>query len=216
MLKPTTILLSLAMLASPVAAEASGAADVLRGLQAWLDGSRDLQGRFEQIVVSGALGSGLEERGELWIERPGRMRWDYREPEAKVALIRDDLTWFYLAEDEQLIRGRLEPGSDLLPLLLAGEARLDQLFEASLNPPDDGADRSGYRLRLVPRESSEQFVHIELTLGREDFSIREVEVLDAAGNEIRYRFLDLRRNEGLQPGLFVFEPPPGTLISGQH
>jgi len=210
---PLLLLLALAGVGASAPGSDAAAAGVLEGVQRWLDGTRDLQGKFEQRVVSGALGSGLAESGNLWIERPGRMRWDYLDPERKVALVRDDKTWFYLEDDEQLIRGRLEPGSDLLPALLTGGTRLDALFDASLAEPGDA---STVRLELVPRGGSEHFVRVVLTVPREDFSIREAEVLDAAGNEIHYRFVDLRRNSGLAPETFVFEPPPGTLVSGQH
>ena len=44
------------------------------------------------------------------------------------------------------------------------------------------------------------------------FEIETAEVLDAAGNVIRYRFLGLRRNRGVSPAAFHFEPPPGTEI----
>lgn len=189
------------------------AGEVLGQVQAWLDATHDLQGGFEQRVVSGALGSGMAESGKLWIERPGRMRWDYLAPERKVALVRDELTWFYLEEDEQLIRGRLEPGTDLLPQLLAGSKRLDELFDASLEPSET---EGSLRLRLVPRSGSDDFERVTLTVGAGDHAIRGAEVLDAAGNEIHYRFIDLRRNAGLPADTFRFEAPPGTFVSGQH
>jgi len=113
------------------------AATVLAGLQAWLEGTRDLEGRFEQSLASGALGAGLAESGRFFLRRPGRMRWDYLEPERKVALIEGDQTRLYLEEEGQLWEGRLEDGA-LLATLLAGSEPLDEVFQASLLDPPEG------------------------------------------------------------------------------
>ena len=72
--------------------------------------------------------------------------------------------------------------------------------------------RGTYRLRLVPRNASETFEEVLLTLRAPRFALEEVEVLDLAGNRMLYRFTEIQRNQGLAPGAFHFEPPPGTEI----
>jgi len=193
-----------------------GAADLVAGLQRWLDGTRNLQGRFEQSLVSGALGSDLEEAGELYIARPGRMRWDYLDPERKVAIVDGDRTWLYLEEDEQMILGRLEGQGDLLPRLLAGEGRIADEFEASVLAGPRRTGGGAYQLQLVPRGGDQAFESVVLVLRPPRFAIEAVEVLDPAGNRVFYRFLDLRRNRGVPEELFRFAPPQGTLLMGTH
>jgi outer membrane lipoprotein carrier protein len=195
---------------------APDAAGLVAGLQQWLDGTRDLEGRFAQQLVSGALGAGEEESGWLYIQRPGRMRWDYLDPERKVALVDGDRTWLYLEEEEQLLLGRLDEQGDLLPRLLAGEGRVTEDFEVSLLKAPDKPGSGPYRLRLVPRGVDPGFEHVVLVLRPPRFAIEAAEVLDAAGNRIVYRFSDLRRNRGLSAGLFQLDPPEGTLITGEH
>lgn len=199
----------LAGLAGAAAADAPG---VLEGVQRWLDATRDLQGRFEQTLVSGAMGTGVTESGELFIKRPGRMRWDYLDPERKVALVDGSATSLYIEEDGELVHGRLDGESDLLTTLLTGDRRLAELFEAELL----GDARPGfYRLSLTPRQREEAFERIVLTLRPPEFAIEAAEVLDPAGNRMLYLFSDLRRNGHLPDGVFRFEPPPGTVISGE-
>jgi outer membrane lipoprotein carrier protein len=183
---------------------------VVRGFQGWLDGTEDLQGKFEQTMISGALGSGLAESGRMYVERPGRMRWDYLEPDRKVALLDGGLTWLYLEEEQEMIEGRLEDESELLPVLFTGEGRIAERFTASL------LDGPEYLLRLVPKGEGEPFAEVVLQLSRTEFAIESADVLDAAGNRMVYRFSDLRRNRGLPQGIFLFEPPPGTSILGGH
>ncbi len=200
----------------PGAAEVS-AETVLGQLQRWLDGTRDLQGRFEQQLLSGALGADVEESGRLYVQRPGRMRWNYTHPEEKVALVDGLRTWLYVAEDRQLILAGLDSENELMAVLLTGRGRLADLFDPSLEAsPNDGGD-GAYRLRLVPGAASAAVEEvILLTLRPPRYAIEAVEVLDAAGNRMRYRFRRLRRNQGLAEELFRFDPPPGTDIVGSH
>jgi outer membrane lipoprotein carrier protein len=207
------LLAALATVGSPPMQSAAelDAQGVLQRLQRWLDETRDLRARFEQTLVSGAFGEGLEESGLVYLQRPGRMRWDYEDPEVKVALVRDARTWLYLEDERQLWTGRLQRADALLPTLMAAREPLDSIFEASLlETPRSGA--AAYLLRLAPRAESESFEEVVLTLQAPRFALREVEVLDLAGNRMRYRFSELERNHGLPASLFEFEVPPGTEI----
>ena len=141
---------------------------VLAGLQSWLDGTRDLHVEFRQSLVSGALGVGDSERGTMILQRPGRMRWDYEEPESKVAIIDRGLTLLYLAEDEQMILGRLDGEGDLLPRLLGAERPLRELFSAGLEAtPELGGEGAFYRLRLRPLDESAAVQSVLLALDAE-------------------------------------------------
>ena len=206
------------MLVSPLWAQGEGpleADDVARGLQRWLNETTDLQGSFRQALLSGAFGTGIEERGKVWIERPGRMRWDYLDPEQKVAILDGDMTWLYVREEEQLILGRLEEHGSLLPTLIAAERPVLELFEASLVVSAVG-EGEPYRLELRPRSEAETFESVTVVLRQKDFAIESAEVLDAAGNRMLYQFSKLRRNKGVPDGIFRFEAPEGTTILGSH
>jgi outer membrane lipoprotein carrier protein len=186
-------------------------AAVVGRLQDWLDGTRELEGRFEQTLASGALGTGLEESGRIYLRRPGKMRWDYLEPERKVALVEGQATRLYLEEDRQLWEGRLED-SGLLAALLAGSEPVSAVFETRLLAGPRESEDGTYRLQLVPRSEAESFREVTLTLREPEFAIRLAEVQDGAGNRMLYRFSGLRRNQGLPEGVFHFEAPPGTEV----
>lgn len=188
------------------------APQLLERVQQWLDGTRDLEARFTQTLLSGALGSGLEESGRLYVLRPGKMRWDYLEPERKVALVEGQKTRLYVEEDRQLFEGRLDEQGGLLPALLTGEDRLAALFRATLAPSIPAAPEGVYRLKLVPTSEAQSFEEAVLTVRAPQFAIEVAEVLDRAGNRMLYRFSGTKRNRGLPTKGFRFEPPPGTEI----
>jgi outer membrane lipoprotein carrier protein len=204
------------LLLAPCAAVADGpeAGTILEGLQRWLDGSRTLSGRFEQSLVSGAFGEGVRESGSIWIHRPGRMRWDYTEPEAKTAILNGSETLFYEQEARQMMTGTLDEGGGLLAALLTGSERLTDLFTARRIERPDLTEGRGWFLELVPIRAEETFEEITLFVGRR-YQLHAVEVLDASGNRVLYRFSDLKRNADIPEAIFQFQPPAGTEILGQ-
>jgi outer membrane lipoprotein carrier protein len=206
--------LALPFLTSAARAE-ENAQEVLARVQAWIDGTRDLECEFVQTLESGALGSGVRERGRLLVRRPGQLRWEYTDPEKKTALLLGNRTLLYLPEDHQLVRGRLSEDEGLLPSLLAGNRRLGEIFEATLAEGEAEAGRGSYRLRLVPIKRPEGFEEVTLTVRSPQFAIEEAGVLDGMGNRTRYEFRSVRRNRGLPESAFRFEPPPGTEIVDQ-
>lgn len=201
------------LLVVPAAPALADAATALEGLQQWLDGTRTLRCRFEQELLSGALGAGLSESGTLYVSRPGQMRWDYEDPDVKVALIDGGKMRLYLEEDRQLIVTGIPEDGDLLPTLLTGTARLDTLFRAEQLETEPGAP--GPRLRLVPRDRVDSFEEVVLGLESGTSAIVRALVMDGAGNRMEYRFSKLKRNRPLPEGAFSFEPPPGTEIIDQ-
>src|SRR5262245_26984965 len=76
------LLLTPAMLFAPMTAKAQprfqpnpqDRADLAR-IETYLDGLRSLKARFLQVAPNGAIA-----QGEAWLERPGRMRFQYDPP----------------------------------------------------------------------------------------------------------------------------------------
>jgi outer membrane lipoprotein carrier protein len=203
------VVAALVLLAGDAVAEKSA---VIAGLQSWLDGTSTLEMRFQQSLVSGALGTTASESGRMYLERPGKLRWDYLDPEKKIALLLGDRTALYLEEERLMSRGRLTGEQGLFPRLLAGRDRLDALFAATLVATPSTGGHGLYRIRLVPKGEQGALTEVTLTLRPPAYSIEGAELLDETGNRTSYTFSNVRRNRGLPDGLFAFEPPPGTEV----
>jgi len=199
-------------LAVPGGGPADDKAKVLAGFQAWLDGTSTLDMRFRQSLVSGALGTTATESGRLYLERPGKLRWDYLDPEKKIALLLGDRTTLYLEEDRVMSRGRLSDDQGMFPRLLAGRDRVGDFFTATLVATPSTGGRGSYRLRLVPKGDQRAMTAVTLALRPPTFLIEGAELLDETGNRTTYSFSNVRRNLTLPVGLFAFEPPPGTEV----
>ncbi len=198
------------MLAAVWAVGGPGArADAQGAFRSWLEGSTTLEGRFEQTLLSSALGKGPSETGHLYLARPGRVRWEYESPEPKSALVLDGRTLVHLPSDRQLLRGRLEEDS-VLPRLLAGGSRFEESF--SVEDLGPGGRKGTHTLALVPKGSAGGLVKAAVTVRDRTGELEEAEIVDAAGNRMLYRFSAWRRNRPLPEGIFSLEPPAGTEV----
>ena len=190
----------------------AGAEDAARELALRVDARQrrvtDLTARFVQSYRSGALGRELVERGNLAIKRPGRMLWEYRDPERKTFLSDGKTFFFYVPADKQVIV-RDQAGERGLPmLLLAGQDEIVSQFEVGL---EDSPLPGTRRLRLVPRKPDPELERVYLDVD-DQARIVGIEVWDAQGNRSRFRFEQLRENVGLPAKLFHFEIPKGVEV----
>jgi len=165
--------------------------------------TRDMVARFVQSYRSGLLGREIVERGVVSIKRPGRMRWEYKDPEEKLFISDGESFYFYVPEDRQVIIQPQDEQRSLAARLLFGQGGLLDEFEATMDEPwDEGV----LRVRLTPREESADleraFVDLEPN-GR----VRSILLEDLQGNRTQFRFEDLRENTGLPDRLFRFEIP---------
>ena len=84
-----------AALAAPVPAVLSAQDTLeLQRIAAYLNGIRTMTARFQQIANNGGLST-----GQVWVARPGRMRFEYEPPNA-ITLLADATNVYYW--DKQL------------------------------------------------------------------------------------------------------------------
>lgn len=168
----------------------------------------DLVARFTQSYRSGMLGREIVERGVVSIKRPGRMRWEYKDPEAKLFISDGRTFYFYVPADRQVVVSEQDAERSLAGRLLSGRGGLLDEFDASLDEP---LEEGVLRVKLVPRREQPDvdraFVDVEPS-GR----IRSILLLDVQGNRTRFRFESVRENVGLPDKLFRFDVPAGVEV----
>jgi outer membrane lipoprotein carrier protein len=189
-------------------ADADLARSILRRIEERQARTADLVGRFTQSYRSGMLGREVVERGIVSIKRPGRMRWEYKDPEPKLFVSDGRTFYFYVPADRQVIVSEQDTQRSLAARLLSGRGGLADEFDVSLEePPEEGV----VRLKLVPRQEQADLTraHVDAeTTGR----IRSILIEDQQGNRTRYRFENVRENTGLDDRLFRFEVPKGVEV----
>lgn len=200
----------LAVAAAPATARKPRLDELVDRVQTAYDGLDSLEADFVQRLESVALGAPQEESGRLFLQRPGRMRWEYVEPEEKLAVVDGERSWLYIPAENQAILGTMAEVTDsgAAGLLLAGRVDLRRDFRIERLDGPEAAGQAG--LRLVPREPTEEFASIDLTVGLDDLLPVRIVVRGQLGDVMEYRLRNVRTGVPLDPDLFRFEPPPGV------
>src|SRR5262249_40837447 len=203
----SAILLAI-VLAHPPGSDARLAESLVRRIEERQGKAADLTARFTQSYRSGAIGREVVERGVLRLKRPGRMLWEYKDPEKKTFVSDGSHFYFYVPADKQVIVRDQDQEQGVAALLLAAKGRVLDQFEAALDAaPGEGL----FRLRLTPKKTDPELERVLVDLDAAGL-VRAIEVDDAQGNRSLFRFYDVRENVGLPDRLFRFEVPPGVEV----
>ena len=192
--------------AQSVAPDPSLAESLVKRIETRHARTKDLVGRFVQSYRSSLLGRELVESGIVSIKRPGRMRWEYKDPEEKLFISDGETFYFYVPEDRQVIVQQQDEQRSLAARLLFGRGDLLEEFEATMDEPwEEGV----LRVRLTPRKDDAELERAYIDV-EPDGLVRAILLEDIQGNRTQFRFEELRENTGLSDGLFRFEIPPGV------
>jgi outer membrane lipoprotein carrier protein len=156
------------------------------------------------------LGVKRTESGTLLLEKPGRMRWDYASPAAKLFLLDGKYAWFYATGDPHVQRMKAKELDDLRSPLrfLLGHTQLEKEFnQLTLKPAADGQ----FSLAGVPRGQENRIARVTLTV-RVDGTITGIEIEETDGAMTRFSFANEVANAAIPPNSFRFTPPAGVPV----
>jgi len=154
------------------------------------------------------------ESGILWLKRPGKMLWDYREPKPKFFVTDGKWAWFYVPGERQARKAAVKSLDDLRSPLryLLGKTKLEKELRGLSLAPDVSPDTpGGMVLRGVPRGMEDRVSSVLLEVTAEGVIARMV-VNEVDGSSTEYRFGNQRENQPLADQRFRFSPPPGVEV----
>ena len=196
-------ILLLAALALSLTAQAEDfIADYFAGLETF-------QASFTQHVVDSTGAEMQNSDGTVWIERPGRFRWDYVTPFRQELVANGKKLWTYDADLEQAtVRPVDEALSSTPAMLLSGYRPVSEVMDWKAIGTEGGLQ--WYELKPKKADASVETVRIAFQV--DELSV--IEVVDSFGNNTRIRFSDIRKNQPIDAKRFTFTPPPGTDVIG--
>ncbi len=194
------LLLAVLCVTFPLYALAGAGADALR---AFLRDTDTLKADFEQRQID-AQGRVGRYSGRLYLQRPGRFRWDYDIPAGQLIVGDGKRVWFVDPDLEQVSHQSQDRALKGTPAaVLIGKRDLGDLFEIV----DLGKGKDLDWVELLPKDEDSQFERITLAFDHGD--IAALEMTDKFGQSTRFRFHGVQRNLALKPELFVFHQPNG-------
>lgn len=209
---PGRFLLCAVLAAAALFAAAAGGTDPdgRARLERYFAETDSLRAGFTQEVVDRDQQVVELSSGRVALQKPGRFRWDYREPFERVILADGERIWLYEADLDQVTVQRMDAGLGETPAaLLSGDA--DMLDRFAVLGSDD--ERGLSWLRLGPRDESADFE--EIRLGFDGDRLLRLELADRLGQTTRIELHDVEHNAELDPALFRFIVPDGADVIGE-
>jgi len=191
--------LGLALAASPALA------GEIEQVEAWLNDLKSLKTGFSQVLFNAEREPVQESSGLMYIERPGRFRWEYHAPFEQVIISDGATIWMYDAELSQVTKRQFDETIASSPaMLLSGDGDLNAVFVGAGQHRAESVDW----ITLQPKRKDSDFQAIRL--GFVDDALAMMELTDNLDQVTQIRFFDLIRNAEVSPAAFAFEPPAGV------
>lgn len=194
------------------AAAAVTADRAVDNLQQALKAITTFQARFEQLYYSMSISEPLREKGDLFLQKPDRMRWNYKTPQDKVFLYKEGVLEMYLPEENQLTRSPVSKEaleSDIFGIFL-GTMSFRDAYAVEDNPFPTDATRVR-QVKLTPRTESD-YSHILLEIDETTWLLRRAIFLEWAGNKREFVFSQIKTGVRIPAKTFTLKVPPGTEI----
>jgi outer membrane lipoprotein carrier protein len=147
--------------------------------------------------------------GQLFIKRPGKMRWEYALPETQIIVSDGTDLWIYRPGDNQVMVGKAPSffadgkGAGFLADLRTIRR---EFLVAMEKTQDDGFDV----LKLTPKKKSPDLTEIFLSISRVNHTIDRIVTRNAYGDETVIKIENYLFNQNLENNLFVFKVPDGA------
>lgn len=184
-------------------------------LQEHYDHLQGFEAEFTQRYQRRVLRRTVEESGRVFVKKPGRMRWQYLEPEEKLFVTDGTRSYFYLPIENQVMVSHhpqgamgMEEGSPFE--ILAGRSRMTDSF--AFFRSDAEPTQGGEMLHLIPIRRHEEFEEVDIEVDPATGELLRVILIDAQRNRTEFVFENIRKNVELPESLFQFTIPSGVEV----
>ncbi len=180
--------------AQAVALSDQDRADLAR-IQTYLDGLRTLKARFLQVAPDGG-----QTQGTAWLDRPGRMRFEYDPPADYLLVAGNGILTFYDAGLKQT--SNIPLNTTPLGILLAEHVALSGAVTVT------GITRYPGQIQLsLVRTASPGDGTLTLFFNADPIQLRGWTVVDAQRRDTRIDLANVQLGGRFDPSLFVFVDP---------
>ena len=175
----------------------------LAGLATW---SAD----FKQTIDDGHGKIMRSAAGKLYLQKPGKFRWDYVEPSEQLILADGKHIWFYDKDLQQANLRDMDASLSSTPaVLLSGGGSVGSQFDVTALPPSDGMEW----YQLIPKRPDTDFQLVRIGFTKGDLT--SMFLADKLNQVTQLSFSHSQRNAKFAPDLFTFVPPKGVDVIGR-
>ena len=177
----------------------------LKGIEERYNRSQTLQLSFNETYL--LQGRARVETGDLFLRKPGRMRWQYTAPAGKLFVSDGKFIYSYTPQDNRAEKMKLKETDDMrAPLaFLLGKLDFHRDFREFRAHMEDG----GVFITAIPKSNDLPYSEVSFLTGP-DFAIRRLDVKNQDNSVLKFAFENEKQNPPLAPTLFEFTPPHGA------
>lgn len=165
-----------------------------------------LHAEFEQLLCDEVSGTCHDRKGEIYFLKPNYFRMEINNP--KQIYVGDSISlWIYIPEEKRAIKQHLEQ----VPFAINPDFFLknyEERFTAELTKEE----KDDFLISLIPKEETEIYEKIMVSIHKTKFEITGVTVFDKTGSKSVYGFSNIEVNKKIAKRLFRFNPPDGIQI----
>lgn len=189
--------------------------EVAKMVQSTYAKTKTLHADFQQITTSRMSDRERLGAGTMLLAKPGLMRWDYTEPDQQVFVCDGETISMYFAKEHQMMVTKAKDylESDVTYAFFTGKGDLQRDFVVAGPEEEDLTEpRTGYQLKLTPKQGHPQIEFINIWVDRASFLLQRLQVTDKFGTVTDLTFSKVTINEEAPAERFHFTPPEGTEI----
>jgi outer membrane lipoprotein carrier protein len=205
-------ILTVVATATASAQQPPAAKDVVAKIQKYYDATKDLHARFEQTLES-AIGRTTHASGDVYLKKPGKMRWDYAKPEKKEMVADGKCLWVYEEEDAQVFKQSMSAST--LPTqvsFLVGAGKLADEFDATVEKPKGVGGPNDIVLKMVPKTASSAYRYLYFVVDPKTGAVLQTVIFDQQGGTNKLSFSNVEQNTNPPDAKFSFTPPAGVKV----
>jgi outer membrane lipoprotein-sorting protein len=166
----------------------------LQRIAAYLNGIRTMYARFQQMSSQGGTAT-----GQLWMARPGRMRFEY-DPPSPILLLAD-MFYVYYVDKELAEMSKVGLKSTPAWLLLRDPITFSDLIITRF-------ERGANALRITVVEKAEPDAgSLTMVFSDNPLALRQWSIVDQQRKTITVSLYNARFDMALDPKLFVYQDP---------
>lgn len=194
---PALQIVSAPLVAAPTAAAAVTAGGAVDQIQSFYSKIDQVTAKFRQSVTYDMNQLTKTNDGKVWIQKPGKMRWDYLETKKGTTVVKKSFisngSSLYVVEhdNKQVMKKTLE--KDLMPVAISflyGKGDLKNEFNAELDTSGKYGTKADVVVKLTPKQPSAQYKALYLVASSKDFHVSQSIIIDSSNNVNHFRFFE--------------------------
>jgi outer membrane lipoprotein carrier protein len=179
---------------------------LLKGIEDRYNHAQTLQVGFQETYMT--QGRRRTESGELYLRKPGRMRWEYTKPAGKLFVSDGKNVYFYSPDTNRAEKMKLKETEDMRAPMAFLLGRLD--FQKDFKEFQSKSEGGAVSITALPKSDKLPYREVSFTVDETNSRIQRLVVTGQDASVLEFIFLDEKLNPPVTDAMFRFQVPKGA------